>query len=99
MDPTPNEVDPAHADQHRWCRLNTAAHHAAQHACRHVIACAVDGDTRQAVIRDIEYARAVGDAGALPLLITRLTGPCALPPADTDAPCAAPPDSDTGASS
>ncbi|GAA0908645.1 hypothetical protein Vau01_118750 [Virgisporangium aurantiacum] len=63
-----------------WSRFDTAVHRAAQANCRHVIACAVDAATRQAVAEDIDYARRVGDVRVLPLLIARLGGPSTLAP-------------------
>jgi hypothetical protein len=74
--------EPAPSTSVDWSRFDTAAHRAAQAACRHVIACAVGGATRKAVAEHVDYARSIGDVAALPVLIARLTGPCTLPPAD-----------------
>ncbi|GAA3386379.1 hypothetical protein [Cryptosporangium minutisporangium] len=64
-----------------WTRFNTPAHLTAQHACRHVIHCAVDGHTRAAVSAHLDAARPTSDPGVL-LLIAQLSGPCCLPPAE-----------------
>jgi hypothetical protein len=51
--PTPDPVpapDPA-AEPDRWSGFDTAAHHAAQDACHHLIHCAVDATTRRLVGR------------------------------------------------
>jgi hypothetical protein len=56
--------------------FDTATHHAVQKPCRHVIHCAVDTDTRAGVIRNLDYARRVGDMAVVPVLLAQLTGPC-----------------------
>jgi len=82
----PGSHDGATDDPIDWARFDTDAHKAAQAACVCLIACAVDGATRQAVVEHLEYVRRIGDIGILPLLLARLTGPCCLPPADEPAP-------------
>jgi hypothetical protein len=80
--PTPTPTPAAPAGDDKWAAFDTVAHRAAQAACRHVIHCAVDGDTRRGVVGAIDYARAVGDIGTLPLLLAQLSGPCCLGPAE-----------------
>jgi hypothetical protein len=69
-----------------WDTFTSDAHRTAQNSCLCLIACAVDGTTRKAVCEQLDYARRVGDVGAIPLLIAQLTGPCCLPPTTKEAP-------------
>ena len=64
----------------RWSGFDTPAHRQTQAACRHLIHCAVDATTRSQVATALDYARTVGDADAIRLLLAQLTGPCCLPP-------------------
>jgi hypothetical protein len=68
------------AEPDRWSGFDTPAHRSAQAACRHLIRCAVDATIRRQVSQGLEYARHVGDAVAVPLMLAQLTGPCCLPP-------------------
>jgi hypothetical protein len=63
---------------------DTPAHRAAQAACRHIVHCAVDSDTRRAASADLANARATTPA-MIPMYLAMLTGPCTLPPADPEA--------------
>lgn len=78
--PASDSVPDPIAEPDRWSGFDTPAHRDAQDGCRHVVACAVDSGTRRRVSEGLEYARRVGDAPAIPLLLAQLTGPCCLPP-------------------
>jgi hypothetical protein len=58
---------------------DTDAHLAAQAACHHVIACAVDARTRETVTRDLANATRRRDEHAAAILTAQLQGPCCLP--------------------
>jgi hypothetical protein len=73
-----------------WSGFDTAAHHAAQAGCHHLIHCAVDAATRAAVGRNLDNARSTGDANAIHILIAQLTGPCCLPSVNPREPDTAP---------
>lgn len=69
-----------------WDAYNTPAHVSAQAACRHLIHCAVDGQTRKGVSKAIDNARATGSLEVLPILLTQLSGPCVIPANTGEAP-------------
>lgn len=53
--------------------------------CRHFIAHWTTEAERQEIVEAIAYARRIGDVGALPLLMERLTAPCSARPGRNEA--------------